>query len=196
MERICPICGKTFRIYPCASGIRKTCSQKCRGQYLRCTNTPCAKCGKNPRVEGLSYCRLCSRELHLNTYYKHKTCPDAKRLTEEERHQYKVAKDARYRRKHYDIRVHNNRKRRARKRGVENTLTAREWEIIKAVYGYRCAYCGQKPKLLTQDHIIPISKGGGHTANNVIPACRSCNSRKSVGEPSPFQPILSWYFED
>ncbi|MDB4875733.1 MAG: hypothetical protein JWM41_2179 [Gemmatimonadetes bacterium] len=28
------------------------------------------------------------------------------------------------------------------------------------------------------DHVIPISRGGSHTRENVVPACRSCNSKK------------------
>jgi 5-methylcytosine-specific restriction endonuclease McrA len=31
---------------------------------------------------------------------------------------------------------------------------------------------------LTVDHVVAISRGGGHTAENVVPACRSDNCRK------------------
>lgn len=62
----------------------------------------------------------------------------------------------------------------------EVTLTAGEWEFIKAAYGHCCAYCGQKPDVVTQDHIIPLSKGGAHNAANVVPACQSCNSSKGA----------------
>ena len=33
--------------------------------------------------------------------------------------------------------------------------------------------------MLTKDHVIPITKGGKTSADNVIPACASCNSSKS-----------------
>lgn len=56
-------------------------------------------------------------------------------------------------------------------------LTTQEWDWIKARYYHRCAYCRQiKP--LTKDHVLPLSKGGQHTKANIIPACKSCNSRK------------------
>lgn len=42
---------------------------------------------------------------------------------------------------------------------------------------YRCQYCGCK-KHLTLDHIIPRSKGGKHTWDNLVIACSPCNSRK------------------
>ena len=31
---------------------------------------------------------------------------------------------------------------------------------------------------LTQDHVIPLSKGGQHIKENIVPACPSCNSKK------------------
>jgi 5-methylcytosine-specific restriction endonuclease McrA len=42
---------------------------------------------------------------------------------------------------------------------------------------HTCQYCGSTRKL-TLDHIIPRSRGGTHTWDNVVTACESCNSRK------------------
>lgn len=42
---------------------------------------------------------------------------------------------------------------------------------------YTCQYCGSK-KHLTLDHIIPRSRGGQHTWDNVVTACERCNSKK------------------
>ena len=42
---------------------------------------------------------------------------------------------------------------------------------------YECAYCGSK-KQLTIDHIIPKSRGGKNTWNNLISSCLSCNLKK------------------
>jgi 5-methylcytosine-specific restriction endonuclease McrA len=74
---------------------------------------------------------------------------------------------------------------------ANNDLTIQQWEEIKAAFGYRCAYCGCKSKRLTKDHITPISKGGAHTASNIVPACSLCNSKKHAGAPLiPVQPLL------
>ncbi len=42
--------------------------------------------------------------------------------------------------------------------------------------GSRCQYCGSAAENL--DHVIPRSKGGLHTWENVVAACRRCNTRK------------------
>lgn len=74
-------------------------------------------------------------------------------------------------------------RRRARLAGAAVvTLTADEWAMIQAAYDHRCAYCGVRPDVLTQDHIRPLSKGGTHEASNVVPACQSCNSSKGDRE--------------
>ncbi len=42
--------------------------------------------------------------------------------------------------------------------------------------GSRCQYCGLAAENL--DHVIPRSRGGPHTWENVVAACRRCNTRK------------------
>ena len=58
-------------------------------------------------------------------------------------------------------------------------VTKEEWLRIKADYGNACAYCNQA-RPLTMDHVTPLSRGGEHSAENVVPACRECNSAKRV----------------
>jgi len=41
---------------------------------------------------------------------------------------------------------------------------------------WTCQYCGAAAENL--DHVIPRSRGGTHTWDNVVAACRRCNSRK------------------
>lgn len=82
---------------------------------------------------------------------------------------------------HPDQLTINCQRRRARKASAPvNDLTAAQWLEIKALYGQRCAYCGVYHERLTQDHVIPLSKDGPHTASNIVPACRKCNSKKGT----------------
>lgn len=42
---------------------------------------------------------------------------------------------------------------------------------------HRCQYCGSRAE--TVDHVVPRSRGGTHTWDNVVAACRPCNLRKA-----------------
>jgi 5-methylcytosine-specific restriction endonuclease McrA len=59
----------------------------------------------------------------------------------------------------------------------DRPVTAEDWLEIVAQHKNRCYYC-KKKRILTLDHVIPISKGGLHVKENIVPACRSCNSKK------------------
>ena len=48
---------------------------------------------------------------------------------------------------------------------------------------FRCQYCGSRADL-TFDHVIPRSKGGLTTWENVVAACAPCNLRKANRMPS------------
>ena len=41
-----------------------------------------------------------------------------------------------------------------------------------------CQYCGKRGRDLTLDHIIPRSRGGQSTWENLVACCRTCNGRK------------------
>ena len=49
---------------------------------------------------------------------------------------------------------------------------------------HSCQYCGST-KHLTLDHVIPVSKGGKNSWDNVVTACETCNNRK--GDRTPQQ---------
>ncbi len=64
---------------------------------------------------------------------------------------------------------------------------------------FTCQYCGRQEDL-TFDHVIPRSKGGETTWENVVAACSSCNLRKGDRLPhevhmipaqTPFQPSVA-----
>ncbi len=71
-------------------------------------------------------------------------------------------------------------RRRAFKMGKPDSFTATEWLQLKHRYNYTCLRCGKRePEIkLTADHIVPISKGGVGTIDNIQPLCRRCNTAK------------------
>jgi len=56
---------------------------------------------------------------------------------------------------------------------------------VMARDNYTCQYCGDAPGRanLTMDHVLPRSRGGQTTWDNVVTACRSCNMRKGDHTP-------------
>ena len=51
---------------------------------------------------------------------------------------------------------------------------------------YTCQYCGITPhrKYLTVDHVLPRSRGGKTTWENVVAACEKCNGKKGSRTPA------------
>lgn len=66
---------------------------------------------------------------------------------------------------------------RTEKLGLAHDLTLAEWLDVVAQNDNKCHYCGNEWDCM--DHVIPVSRGGGTTKDNVVPACHLCNIRKS-----------------
>lgn len=67
-----------------------------------------------------------------------------------------------------------------RRNKIIGSHTFGEWELLKKQFGYRCPICLRiEPEIkLTEDHIIPVSKGGSNYIENIQPLCLDCNKRK------------------
>ena len=68
---------------------------------------------------------------------------------------------------------------------VEHDLTDEQWTALKAAW-VGCAYCGAADRPLQRDCVLPISRGGRYTLDNVAPACGPCNASKCNDE------VTSW----
>jgi 5-methylcytosine-specific restriction endonuclease McrA len=82
-------------------------------------------------------------------------------------------------------RIRDARRRRRRLARVENDLTELEWDTLRTAWG-GCAYCGASDRPLQRDCVLPISRGGRYTVDNVVPACGPCNASKCNVE------VVSW----
>jgi 5-methylcytosine-specific restriction endonuclease McrA len=60
-------------------------------------------------------------------------------------------------------------------------LNGEQWTALQIAWG-GCAYCGAVDKPLQRDCVLPISRGGRYTLDNVVPACASCNRSKCNDE--------------
>lgn len=73
-------------------------------------------------------------------------------------------------------------RRRARKLSALTDGTAEAFiKQIRKTDSIQCTYCGNiiTGKAIHIDHIVPLSRGGSHTKDNLCPACYSCNCSKS-----------------
>ena len=64
---------------------------------------------------------------------------------------------------------------------VEHDLSPQQWTALKEAWG-GCAYCGAPDKPLQRDCVLALSRGGRYTLDNIVPACRSCNTSKCNDE--------------
>ncbi len=63
---------------------------------------------------------------------------------------------------------------------------------IYARDGYRCQYCATRctTDQLTYDHVVPRSRGGRTTWDNIVSCCYTCNARKANRTPAEAQMAL------
>ena len=64
---------------------------------------------------------------------------------------------------------------------VEHDLTPEQWAALTQVWG-GCAYCGATDRPLQRDCVLPLSRGGRYTLDNIVPACGPCNASKCNDE--------------
>jgi hypothetical protein len=68
-----------------------------------------------------------------------------------------------------------------------------------------CQYCGKHFRELTLDHVIPRSRGGQSTWENLVASCRACNGRKGnrllkdagmhlIRQPRPLEQEYAGFF--
>lgn len=166
----CKVCGSPFVLPTNGNHRREYCSPGCRHLARRGFHLGCAPEEKR--------CRICGEVKPLTFFdlFGGRGTGDARRGT---------CKACR------NPGLVSQRVLRKRATVTEQPLTPGDWKTIKLQFRHRCAYCGRSDLKLTQDHVVPVSKGGLHTLTNVVPACGSCNSRKNAGLPLvPIQAVL------
>lgn len=138
---------------------------------------------------GMRQCRECKKARSTESFQRHRD----KRMAEHRayceknrdaiRATYRAWAQANRERANLNSRLKKQRRRAA---GV---LTAPEWAEILERHGNVCLACGSDGPL-TIDHVVPISKGGTNTADNVQPLCGPCNVRKAT-KTIDYRPVLA-----
>lgn len=79
-----------------------------------------------------------------------------------------------------------------RERGKARDLRKTRWWQRKTAAGI-CYYCGDKVshQELTMDHLVPLARGGRSTKDNLVPCCKSCNTKKKTMLPVEWEEYLN-----
>jgi 5-methylcytosine-specific restriction endonuclease McrA len=122
-----------------------------------------------------SICKICDQ-----SYMRSEMAIKRGRISQ----QGKVAKnkkqnDAKYRSSPKGRIVAKNQKYKRRSVAGQGKIKHSEWLLLLAAFDGNCAYCMQSGEI-TIDHITPLSKGGKNDRNNILPCCRTCNSKKQA----------------
>lgn len=222
IEMTCAYCGKKFMAYRYRAETQKFCSQECheKAQFhlgYDGTNKMCTSCGKIKPLSdfnnGYTKCKDC-RAKYVKKYYeenKEKVLLQCKKYREKHREEH-AQRNKIYRENNREYvrqymrkwREKNREKWREQKRKDEQTRRARkvkaadgftedDWKTVLKYFNHSCAYCGKTIDSLTQDHFIPVAKGGGYVKENIIPSCMHCNQSKGDKDFEEWYPTYAYF---
>lgn len=183
VRRSCPVCGKNYTVY--GSKTKTYCGVKCANWARQMRDDPSWTAPKKHTPVGMliqavclncggefQYCVGCRPRRFCSQYcYRHY---ERVHMDAETTHRLSLASNARYR------------KREALKRGA--LAEAVSYSEIYERDAWICGICKQPvdrcrdwpdPLSASIDHIVPLSRGGAHTAGNLQCAHLRCNSSKS-----------------
>lgn len=155
--------------YPCLGGC---------GRDLLSSETTCSECriakqrDESAQKQAARVCKTCGDLINSigNKAAYCKPCGklNNKRLTAE----WKIKNPGKEKARVASVRN----RRRARERSCEGKLTSAEWQQILKDSEGKCSYCPNPGS--SMDHVVPLSRGGAHSKENIVVACLSCNSLK------------------
>ena len=191
MLKYCPKCGK---LKP-RSDYYKDCTRK---DGLRPYCISCLKKYRNDNKERITEYNKMYRDTHKEKIQKHREehRDDAKKYYQDHKdklNKYSAIYQQTPKGKIAIKNTHHKRSQLKNKTAKKDQPTAEQWEKIIDSQGGRCAICKcefMDSNLPTMDHIVPLSKGGSHSSDNLQALCVSCNSSKH--DTIDYEYIQSW----
>lgn len=178
-ERICKICKNIFLVYP-GNKSQKSCSRACsysdpeRGRKIVSKRMSNGGYNFSKETRERMSASQTGRVVSDGTKSKLSELSAERNKNGGKVNQYGTYKGG------YMNKLRHNLRRVARKLNAQGDHTFEQWEDLKMKYGYKCVSClMEEPSIfLTEDHIIPLIKGGSDYIENIQPLCKSCNCKK------------------
>ncbi len=84
-----------------------------------------------------------------------------------------------------------------RERAKARDLRKSRWWQQKTASG-KCYFCDKKVKFkdLTMDHLLPLARGGRSSKDNLVPCCKSCNTKKRSMLPLEWEAFMDGLREE
>lgn len=204
----CDVCGELSRPMPASLAARvRTCSRACAGILSRSAkyeDRTCQQCGVSFSAYAIRHTRFCSKDcVRASRRVEGAKWRDTEQIAAYQR-EYQKKNRQRVSAQALEWSEKNREKRRAiasayqhrqrvinagkpsRRDNVKLRANSATLEQTREIFGkanHHCVYCGLKTSRLTLDHYTPIAGGGLHTASNLVPSCKPCNSSKGAQEP-------------
>jgi 5-methylcytosine-specific restriction endonuclease McrA len=147
------------------------------------------KSRNNPVIEGPKTCSCCgvTYEKGEENFHRQKSRNDG--LRDNCKTCDKAASAAWHEANPISVPVHNANSKARDKYELDERLDLQEVVELFDSKGHKCEYCGCDGRL-GLDHVIPFSRGGSNTIDNVVPCCFDCNTRKYNKTPEEYQQRL------
>ncbi len=178
IKKQCDLCSCIRRIDTTDNG-KLVCNVCYKRHYQKLREIVCAECNKLKTIEavkdGKELCRYCySKAYRQNNKKICERCGKPGNITKNFKEHGKVCQPC-----YKQIRtLYYRALELKRKSGDKGNLSEIDLEYIKA-RDKTCVYCGSNEKI-SFDHIVPLSKGGHSTIENLALACLKCNLSKNA----------------
>jgi len=84
-------------------------------------------------------------------------------------------------------------------RNIKRPLDQKTKNLMKSIFGNKCAICGEVKDHTQIDHIVPLWNGGTDKVDNLQVLCYECHKKKSADEHrewSKLHPQYIWTYDN
>lgn len=186
--KICTNCGQELTIDKFSTedrtkdGLNRQCKECIRGKHRKFYSKNRIRLSEIKKIESLKYRkenRVKILERSKKYYSEHKFEISLAKKKNYTNNKYAIGECVKlWKRENKDKVNITNERRRAKKALLPHTLTLEQWNECLIFFDYKDAYTGLPMKCISQDHVIPLAKGGWYVRQNIIPCESYINSRK------------------